>query len=565
MAMSGTKLTRRLRAIVALLATMAVLTGCARLPMSGEVRQGQVIDDGLANEQLYYSPSGPSQGATMEEIVSGFLNAGTGPQNDYAVAREYLSESFRAEWLPNEEVLVETGRPVITFDTENRAQVTIRVQSQLDERGIYSVAKAGTERTLTYSFVHENGEWRISSAPNLTVLIRPIFEAIFHSYSLYFFDQQRKYLVPDLRWFPARASTSTRLVSELFRGPSDWLSSTVSTSIPSDIKLSLSSVSVSNGVASVDLNSKFLSLNATQKLQFKAQLSATLRQLASVTSVQVLVERSPQSIGDLDAKATSSSPASPVILTTSEFKHASGAQSANFNNIAKLANQYRAAEFAVSADELRAALAGPEGIHLILLSSIASRPMLVDTRTDVLRSQFDRQGYLWSIGKNSGSQVRAIAMDGTSFAIPAGWLSIANREEFAISPEGSRIVARLKTPTGSQVWISAINRDKSGRPIGFGTPIQLTSPVKTAISIAWAGEVQVAVLDQNDGVRSVPHLITIGADSTSLVGIESGVRLLSSTVGELFVINRIGDLYRYKTSNWERVTDNVLAAHFSGQ
>ena len=554
-----------LRAVVALVAAASILTGCARLPMAGEVRQGQFIDDGMSNEQLYYSPSGPIQGATMEEIVTGFLNAGTGPQNDYAVAREYLSDDFRADWRPSDEVLVETGRPVITFDTEKRAQVTIRVQSQLDERGIYSVAKAGAERTLTYTFTREKGEWRISSAPNLTVLIRPIFEAIFHSYSLYFFDQQRKYLVPDLRWFPARASTSTRLVSELFRGPSDWLSGAVSTSIPSDIKLSLSSVSVSNGVASVDLNSKFLSLNATQKLQFKAQLSATLRQLATVTSVQVLVERSPQSIGDLDAKATSNSPASPVVLSAGEFKHSTGAQSANFSNIAALAVGYGATEFAVAADESRAALAGPEGIHLVLLSSIASKPMLVDARSEVLRPQFDRQGYLWSIGKNSGSQVRAISMDGTAYAIPAGWFSVANREEFAISPEGSRIAARLKTPTGSQIWVSSIIRDKEGRPTGFGKPLQLISPVRTAISIAWAGEVQLAVLDQNDGVRSVPHLITIGADSNSLVGIENGVRLLSSTVGELFVINRIGDLYRYKTSNWERVTDGVIAAHFSGQ
>lgn len=554
-----------LRAVVALAVAAVLLAGCARLPMAGEVRQGQFINDGMSSEQLYYSPSGPIQGATMEDIVSGFLNAGTGPQNDYAVAREYLSEDYRADWRPSDEVLVETGRPVITFDTEKRAQVTIRVQSQLDERGIYSVAKAGTERTLTYTFVREHGEWRISSAPNLTVLIRPIFEAIFHSYSLYFFDQQRKFLVPDLRWFPARASTSTRLVSELFRGPSEWLADAVTTSIPSDLKLSLASVSVSNGIASVDLNSKFLSLNATQKLQFKAQLSATLRQLATVTSVQVLVERSPQSIGDLDAKATPSSPASPVVLTATDFKHSTGAQSANFNNIADLAAEYRALDFAVSADESRAALAGPEGIHLVLLSSIGSRPMLVDARSEVLRPQFDRQGYLWSLGKNSVSQIRAIAMDGTAYAVPAGWLAVANREEFAISPEGSRIVARLNTPTGSQVWVSAINRDKTGRPVGFGTPIQLISSVKTPSSIAWAGEVQVAVLDQNDGVRTVPHLITIGADSSSLVGIEGGMRLLSSAVGELYVVNRLGDLYRYKTSNWERVTDGVIAAHFSGQ
>lgn len=553
-----------LAAVMSVLAALLVLTGCARLPMSGEVRVGPVIDGGLNNEQLYYSPSAPSAGATQDEIVSGFLNAGTGPQNDYAVARQYLSEGFRTEWKPTEEVLVETGKPVITFDANKRAQVTIRVQSQLDGRGVYSVAKPGTERTLDITFVRERGEWRISSAPNLTVLIRPIFEAIFHSYTLYFFDNQYKYLVPDLRWFPASASTSTRMVTELFLGPSKWLASAASSPIPAGVKLSIGSVSVANGVASVDLNSKFLSLSATQKMQFKSQLNATLRQLSSVNTVQVLVERSPQSIGDLNARVSGSAGQSPVVLTVDAFAHTAGAISPNFGHVNDLAKKYGANDFAVSTDETHAALLGADGVHLVLLSSIGSSPMLVDSRLNTVRPVFDRQGYLWSAGKPAGSQIRVIGMEGTSRVVPAGWLALANREEIAVSPEGSRIAARINTPSGSQVWVSSIIRDKTGRPIGFGSPMQIAASVKTPISISWAGDVEVVVLDLNDGVRTLPYIATIGADAVSTVSIENGTQVLGSTAGDIFVLNQFGDLSRYRSSNWERVISGVISAHFSG-
>lgn len=543
----------------------ATLSGCARLPLAGEVHQGPLIDGGLSGEQLYYSPNPPTTGASQEDIINGFLNAGTGPQDDYAVAREYLSDKFRTEWQPNQEVLVETGRPQITFAAAGRAQVSILLQSKLDERGIYSVARDGAARTLNFSFVREHGEWRLSSAPNLTVLIRPIFDAIFHSYSLYFFDNQFKYLVPDVRWFPARASTSTRMVTELFRGPSSWLAPAVSTAIPAGMKLSLSSVSVANGLAAVDLNSKFLSLTAIQKVQLKSQLSATLNQLASVNQVQILVERSPQTINDVDARATSMAPSSPVVLTNDSFKHITGSVPPNFSQINGLARTYEAVDFALSADEKYAALRAPDGVHLVLLSSIGSTPLLVDARSRLIRPVFDRQGFLWSTGQNAGAQVRAIGLDGTAYVVAASWLSLANREEIAISPEGARLAARVKTPSGDQVWVSTILRDKTGRPTGLGTPIQLMASVKTPISIGWAGDTTVAVLDANDGNRAIAYLATIGADSTATVGIENGVRVLSSPVGELYVLNRFDELDHYKSSNWERAAQSVVAAHFAGQ
>ena len=59
---------------------------------------------------------------------------------------------------------------------------------------------------LTYSFVQENGEWRISGGPDGIVLSQSSFSVVFTERALYFFDPTYTYLIPDVRWFASRAT-----------------------------------------------------------------------------------------------------------------------------------------------------------------------------------------------------------------------------------------------------------------------------------------------------------------------------------------------------------------------
>ena len=89
---------RASRAIGAAIVVVAmfVLVGCARIPTSGQVLAGE--SEQQESDQSYsFFPDAPRAGMSREEIVEGFLDAGTGTQNDYEVAREYLSDSFRQE------------------------------------------------------------------------------------------------------------------------------------------------------------------------------------------------------------------------------------------------------------------------------------------------------------------------------------------------------------------------------------------------------------------------------------------------------------------------------------
>ena len=74
--------------LVALVAAAALfLTGCAKLPTSSEVKVGSDIQGGLTTDYLYYSPTGRTDGDSQQEIINGFLNAATGPQNDYQIVQ----------------------------------------------------------------------------------------------------------------------------------------------------------------------------------------------------------------------------------------------------------------------------------------------------------------------------------------------------------------------------------------------------------------------------------------------------------------------------------------------
>jgi len=76
-------------------ATMALfLAGCTQLPVSGEV---VAIDPDTVtvDTDVDFLPPGPTAGASPQEIIQGFIAAGAAAQNNFRVARSYLTDEFR--------------------------------------------------------------------------------------------------------------------------------------------------------------------------------------------------------------------------------------------------------------------------------------------------------------------------------------------------------------------------------------------------------------------------------------------------------------------------------------
>ena len=84
--------------VVALLS--ALLMACTAIPSSGPVNSTDRTT-GIDTSNVDFLPPGPSTCATPEEIIAGFIAAGTAAQDNYRVARSYLAEDVEEGWNPN--------------------------------------------------------------------------------------------------------------------------------------------------------------------------------------------------------------------------------------------------------------------------------------------------------------------------------------------------------------------------------------------------------------------------------------------------------------------------------
>ncbi len=538
---------------------LLALTGCATIPQSGEIGYGPDVASGLTNDEVYYSQTGPIAGATQEAILYGFLNSGNGPQNDYAVAREYLTSMFATEWQPNQEVLIQDGAPELFKLNDQEYRVTVGVSAQIDADGRYTSLPAGTKRTSTIKFVQSAGEWRIDSAPNQTILSQPNFKVIFRSYSLYFFEPSLNYLVPDVRWFPSRASTGTRLMNALLKGPTDWLKPAVVNVIPVGTKLNINAVTVENGVAQVDLSSLALRVPEAKRSRLKAQIMATLKQLPDVTNVEISIQRTPQQIDQFDDGLPPRIGTSPIVLTESSLlRLGTGSPQA----ITGTANQIAAlqpTDFAYSKLANRLALVSSAGVSLLELGSF-NKSRVIDGRSKQLAPTFDVRGDLWTLNAVEGARFMVTGEGRTFLANP--WVT-GIPQSFAVSPEGSRIAVVYLIDETKVTYVFPLERNKLGKPVYLGRPLQVTSAPANSDKVTWADSVTLALLSPTQPVGFIPCLITLGGQLKASTAVENATSLTVNGIGQLFVLQPNGNVLESRGSSWLNVAQGALALHIS--
>jgi hypothetical protein len=555
-----------LRALIAGLTSLALLStaACAQLPTSSDIKNGPNVESGLETDYLYYSPSGPGEDATQEEIILGFLNAGTGPQNDYEVAKSYLAESFQSDWDPNQQVLIQDGRPTLTLLENNTAVVVIPIAARINERGQYQTMPLGSSESIEIELVEQDGQWRVQSAPNLTTVIRPVFDVIFKAYAVYFFDNQLRHLVPDVRWFPTRASTSTRLVSALLGGPSEWLEDSVKTAFPAGTKLSLSTVTVADGVASVDLTSRALKASARGRQLMQVQVKETLIQLNSIYTVQVTVARSALEASTWDFGAVATQIVNPVAMLTDGLFHIDNAGSLEVGGSNAALKRVSGTDFGLNTSEELIAISNSEGVYLSALGDLIQPPKLLISGSDFLSPVLDTDGYTWVVPKNSEQPISVFNSEGQPVPFSAGWLAGLDRQSFSISSEGSRIVVAAGSNNAGSVYVAGINRDDTGNPVSFGSPIIPAGSV-AAQSVTWLDNIRIGILQKTIDGFSQPLIVMVGGGTKTLPTIRDGRRIVGSgQPSGVYVLDKNRGVFQFRSSTWNFIKGDVTALHFPG-
>lgn len=549
----------RNRVLVALLTSlMLLLTGCAQIPRTSDVKAGPELDPQNVNEPIYYSPSGPYDGQSATQLVAGFITAGTGPQNDYATAREFLTKDFKGRWSPSDEVLVQEGGLAISQPDQDTVTVTVKVQARVDADGILRTLTSASSRVLTYKIKQEGAQWRIDSGPNLTILNKPVFDVLFSGYSLYFFDRQNEYLVPELRWFPARASTATRLVTALLDGPSFWLEPAVSPALSGEIKLAIQAVRVQDGIAQINLDAKANSLANEELRLFKAQAQATLTQLPTVNEVAIYLDGLQKTLANATYKQPLSNSTAPITLVDNQLTYAQGT---TIQGSRTLLNALKARDFALALDTRELVMLSDSGLQWAKLGQIDRKLATLDPRSILLSPTFDRTGRVWAFGSLPNSEIRT-ATRSDSQVVEASWLNGYERLSYSISAEGSRMAIVITNEFETKLKVAAIIRDAKGVPTALGQPIEISVSENEPAMVSWFGENRLIIgyrQNQSDAVSFIKS--TIGGASEGFGSVTGAKHVLASDLGNTaYVLTAKGDLYENQGYGFTFLTGGVSAA-----
>lgn len=537
------------------LLTVVLLTGCAQLPTSGPVSSGPVVEIGGSEDFAFYTPSGPELDADQTEIVSGFINAHIGPQNDYAIAREFLTEEFSAAWNPQEEVLIRSSSPRYEPVSENRQQVTVRTMATVDEVGEYRSLDEIEQRTLFFNLVQQQGEWRIDSAPNLTVVSSPVFSVVFQSYSIYFYDRGYRYLVPDVRWFPVRSSSATRMVRALLDGPSGWLEDSVRTAIPELTSLTIDSVPINDAVAEVDLSSQALAADPSMRSLMKAQIENTLTSLSTVSSIEILIDRNPQEIELVSPTQLPNSPGTPLMLSETSVYRINGSTAIPVAGSSTHVLRLNPTEVALSESEQTLALVNEQGTHLAELESNES--VLIDEQPDIISPHFDADDYLWSVSANDGINVYKKGQLSTLVESQSD-----TRIDFALSPEGSRMVEIVEVDEVRRLQIRGVIRDSDGKPRALTDPVTIRSARPQLVS--WIAESELALVEKTVTDSTVLSVTSLLGETEVAITPPVTIEGLTTVGSSVYVLSPLGEVWSRFGNSWRVLVNDGLSISKAG-
>jgi len=546
-----------MKKLIALTLLSALLTGCAQLPTAVEIKSGPELIAPEAADFSYYIPNGPAAGASSQEIVSGFLAAGTGPQNDYSVAREFLTDEFAQRWNPAGEVLIRDGAPGYTPSGDNALLVDVRVSASVDEHGRYSETQEPEQISLRFTLERQVGEWRISGAPNLTVVTSPVFSVVFKAFPVYFYNNTENALVSDLRWFPSRASTGTKLVNALLAGPSAHLAQGVTSAVPLGTKLTIDAVNVEDGVAQVDFDSTALEADALDRRLMLTQLRATLMQLSGVNDVQVSINSSPQEIVPANLQTADVGGAAFYLRNTGIYR-VTGASENVIRGTSGFFSAESVTDFDIKDDGDWLAYATAAGVTLVDNIGLSGKSQLVSQQSDVANLFFDAKGYLWVVPSAGSEPIEIIATNGERKYLFDN--SQVTRRDFRPSPAGARIATLDSTSEFNQVRTYSVLRDLAGWPIRLEPGGVVNPSIGIVLSFTWQSADTLRVLEQtSSGLTSISDYPITGPRSQLSIPPVTGAEIFTGASGlSTYLVAENGEIWVLTGSAWRRVANNAL-------
>lgn len=544
----------RLSAVLAA-AVVIVLAGCVGIPTSGGVSEGGIIDD-QATPEFVVLPNDPVPGSAQEQILSDFMQAVSSPQGGYAVAKKYLTTELAATWHPDASAIIRTGQFSAEVTGTDTMTYSFASRAIVNEQGLYKEAPEVSSQSLEFSFAKENGEWRISKAADGIVLSQSAFNIAFREQELYFFDPSYGYLVPDVRWFPSRQTSSTRAVQALLEGPSPLLQQAVTTAFPEATKFG--QLTTEAGTTVVDLSTEALNSTPTDRDRMRQQLVATLDTPNVQLTVQGFDVDTPDAAGARAIVNPTVESAALIGSGGTAFGFAAGEGIAPINGLSDLVVAGGAVAAVLASDKRAVAFLGADGGVSAALAG-DSEPVVISSG-GMIAPAIDPFRFVWSAEAGDASTLAAWNMEGVQQPVSSGLPSDSSIVSVDVSRDGTRLLLLLATPVGAQLLVMGIVRQDAA-PVALGTPLPLPVGTGTPVDATWVDNRTVATISVDEDGPLVTAF-TIGGPSLSLGRVQDARTIVGGNGGTdgLRVLAADGSVWRPRGS--EGWVDTGVAATF---
>jgi hypothetical protein len=493
--------------LAGLLLAALVPTACTGVPTSSSPQTVEQLNLGA-------QPTGqeirPAKDASPRDIVNGFLRANTIDPGKHTSAGSFLTTAARSRWSDATVTILSDDPAVGTYDGKGAVTVSARVLGTLDKDGAFQPG-ANAPQSFRFGITRSDGQFRISQAPSGLLITNADFADNYHQYSLYFFDNENRYLVQDPRWTDIvdRTQRAQWLLARLADGPRAQLQKALtSDTLPTQADPSRLTVRV-DATTTVEIPGSS-QLDSSGKNHLAAQVSQTLNEATSGGDMTITDGGRPVSIPAVRS----------AVFTPGEFASALGPQppAAQVNYLSNGAlvnaggkpvagplghNTYGLGAVALS----RPAPTGPmlvagvqesshqlwvgsltAGLKATTLSNITTRPTFATGRPEVWVGSGDK---IYRVTLTAtGAFVRAVAVPLTQQ--PAGRV-LALR----LSPDGARVAIVLggtKRADGGDLYVGAVIRDAG--PVSVDALARLNPKSVKVVDVAWLNQIRLLSVGQ---------------------------------------------------------------------
>ncbi|WP_458041105.1 MULTISPECIES: LpqB family beta-propeller domain-containing protein [Bacteria] len=545
----------RTRIVAVLAALMLVLAGCAGLPTAGSVNPGLALGEAPDVPDFSFLPNRPQPGATPEQIVEGFVAAATSPAGNWEIAQLFLAPDFSAEWRPETGVTIDRpGSRTITVVDADTVQMTVSQTGDVDETGAFHASEAGTS-TLDYELEQQqDGEWRISAAPDGVVLNEQDFRVVFDAYGVMFFDPRWQFLVPDMRWFPTRQNVATRITQAIIGGtPSPWLSRAVVSAVVEGVDLR-DSVPIVQGIAQVELGAAALEADPVTLGRLLRQLQASL-QGTGVAGVELLVDGTELAVQPAQTLSTAVD-ARPLVQTAEDFGFLGEDALTTLPGLSRRISEIDADSIAVGrGGRVAAVLLAAGGVVRVE----ANEPTIADDRRGLIDPAIDPDDRIWTVPESQPAALTVSNAESEPAPIANAWPGATEIAAMQVSRDGTRIAAIVTEGGRDWVSVAGVERNGDGVPVALGTPERLLHPDGVGVDIAWLDDRTLGIIwEGTDGMIVTEQVV--GGVSTSGDGpTGSAVSLAAGpTASSARLLTAEGALYVRRGTTWQRAAEDVL-------